>query len=203
VQAALTTDNRARRSFLRTALPKTLARLASRMDLQERLGNTVAELSQYPWLKSAGDPRSDLVVARDLSDAVDGSWDGWGPKSDDLWLQESHKLETAARETISDAIITGVFDRVGTELSDQLWRGIESYFERMERNKPGYDLTGAFRACATDAFRRMQSDIAWAVVEILMDYSGFFCMLLCSYRGGRWPCGWAGGAYPDGSVVVL
>ena len=49
----------------------------------------------------------------------------------------------------------------------------------------------------------MKSDIAWAVVERLMDYTGFFGMLLGWYREGRWPCGWGDAAYPGGSVVVL
>jgi len=73
----------------------------------------------------------------------------------------------------------------------------------MERNKPEYDVAGVFQACATDALRHMESDIAWAIVERLMKYSGFFGMLLDWYREGRWPCGWVGAAYPNGSVVVL
>ena len=85
-------------------------------------------------------------MARDFSEAVNGYRDGWGPKCAELWLRESHELEDFARVTLGDEIVASVFDRVGVDLGDQVWRGIESYFERLARKRAEYDVAGTFRA---------------------------------------------------------
>lgn len=153
----------------------------------------LAEAGAYPFLAHAGEPVEAAVLATDLTDALDGWWDGWRPPSLELWRGHSAALRRRARRKLGGPAMGAAFYRAHEVLGGPLWRGVEAYATRQ----------GADKAGAAQAVDLMERDLALAAVERELGDKGFFCELAGWYRAGRWPCGWRDGAFPAGCFVVL
>jgi hypothetical protein len=153
---------------------------------------TKAALAAVPWLAQAGTSVRGARRARSLSQAKFGYW----PDRYRIWSRHSHALEKRAREAIGDPAIETIFGSVARTIRKPVWAGLGAFIERHG------DDDGAERAAAIDLIDDIERDVAWAMVELRLERSGFFSMLFGWYERGRWPCAWVG-RYPAGRLVVL
>lgn len=165
------------------------------------LDEIVCAYRRYPWFAHAGEPRAGARVARDLSHAWDGYWNGWNTRSRERWLRASRALERAARRTLGDDGIEETFATVAASLGPPIWDALGAYLERASKKRP--DRTGVHGAIAIDLLEEVKRDLAWAAIEASLEQSGFFSDLLPWYREGRRLCGWIGGSPKTGIPMIL
>lgn len=167
------------------------------------LNSFLDELSSYRWFLDAGERSESFVVLSDFVEAVDGSRNGWGRKSYEIWADACTDLESSALEILQDKDITRIFNATSSKAEQPIWDGINSYFNRQFQADPKWDESGVNAGLIGDVQASVLRDIAWAAVEQVIDKRGFFSELLPVYRSGRWPCGWTGKLPPSGRVVII
>ena len=157
------------------------------------------ELEAVPWLSNVGQPVTEVmpwpfVPVNSWGEAFACFDDDWetlkGAARDRLTGFFRDRHNRGVRDFNWNEMIRAIKARVITPLDERVWR---PFGER-------HGLTPVFSDLVA-------SDVRYAIAEHetrrVAGRPAFFLPLLRVYRAGHFPCGWCGGEWPDGFLVVF